>query len=136
MIFTFFKNMVFYGFNMGPKGCCDSHWHASNSLSWGPTVYWGGLQTADFGSVSARAQYVSHIISILFPYYFHIASILFPYYYHIFLEKYENGYGINVAKNGKNMDLMVSRMWEIMEKIWNTCGKMWKDAYRRNMEYI
>ena len=31
-------------------------------------------------------------------------------------------------KYGKNMDLMVSRMWEIMEKIWNKCGK--------NMEYI
>ena len=35
----------------------------------------GGLQTADFGSVSARAPCVSHIISILFPYYFHIISI-------------------------------------------------------------
>ena len=43
----------------------------------------GGLQTADFWSVSARAPYVSHFISILFPYYFHIISILFPYCFHI-----------------------------------------------------
>ena len=42
------------------------------------------------------------------------------------------------------MDLMVSRMWEIMEKIWNKCGKIWNtyiiekiwNAYRGNMEYI
>ena len=56
----------------------------------------GGLQTADFGSVSAGAPYVSHV----FPYYFHIIFILFPYFpycFHIIsilfpylLEKYEN----------------------------------------------
>ena len=33
------------------------------------------------------------------------------------------------------MDLMVSRMWEIMEKIWNKCGKK-MNTYRKNMEYI
>ena len=41
------------------------------------------LQTADFGSVSARAPCVSHIISIFFPYCFHIIFKLFPYYVHI-----------------------------------------------------
>ena len=100
-------------------------------------MYWGGLQTDAFGSVSARAQYVSHIISILFSYYFHIVSILLPYYFHIFLEKYEKEkiwkeYGSHGFQN----------VGKIMEKIWNKCGKngihiekIW-NAYRRNMEYI
>ena len=67
--------------------------------------------------------YYYDIVFILFPYRFHIISILFSYYYHIvtilfpyFSCKIQKRCEINVEKYGKNMNLMVSRMWEFRNR--------------------
>ena len=95
--------------SLNPAPCRDTQaaWREQN----------GGLQTADFGSVLARAPCVSFTISILFPYCFHIISILFPYYFRMFLENTRTIWN----KCGKIWNIWISWFPEcgkIMEKIW------------------